>query len=112
MKPREFSYIRITTMTTGDARAAAQARIEDLITHVKAQPPGDIRAEMLNECEALGRAVAAFHMEGIRFRTYNVDRLLQKGGLPLPDAAREAFADVRRHLEEAGFHTRSHQSPV
>ena len=112
MNPREFSYIRITIMTTADSRAAAQARIKDLIGHVQAQPAGDVRAQLLDECEALDRAVGAFHMEGIRFRTYNVDRLLQKGGLPLPDAAREAFAEVRRHLEAAGFHTRSHQSPV
>jgi hypothetical protein len=110
--PREFSYIRITTMTTADSRAAAQARIRDLIAHVQAQPAGDTRSALLEECEALERAVAAFHMEGIRFRTYNVDRLLQKGGLTLPDAARDAFAEVRRHLESAGFHTRSHQAPA
>jgi hypothetical protein len=51
-------------------------------------------------------------MEGIRFRAYNVDRLLKKGSLPLPHAAGETFAQVRYHLEEAGFHTRSHQSPT
>jgi hypothetical protein len=51
-------------------------------------------------------------MEGIRFRTYNVDRLLHKGGLTLPPAADEAFTQMRRHLEAAGFHTRSHQAPV
>jgi hypothetical protein len=97
-------------MTTADARAAAQARITDLITTIEQQPAGETRAQLLEECAALARAVTAFHMEGIRFRTYNVDRLLQKGGLP--DEARDAFADVRRHLEAAGFHTRSHQSPV
>lgn len=112
MNPREFSYIRITTMSTTDSRAAAQARIKDLITIVEAQPAGDARTNLLEECEALARAVAAFHMEGIRFRTYNVDRLLHKGELTMPGAAIEAFADVRRHLEAAGFHTRSHQSPV
>lgn len=98
-------------MSTGDSRAAAQARINDLLTIVKAQPPGETRDRLIDEGEALARAVAAFHMEGIRFRTYNVDRLLHKGGLALPGAA-EAFADVRTHLEAAGFHTRSHQSPV
>ena len=112
MNPREFSYIRITTMSTVDSRAAAQARIKDLITIVQAQPAGDARAALLDECEALSRAVAAFHMEGIRFRTYNVDRFLYKGELALPATALEAFAEVRRHLEAAGFHTRSHQSPV
>jgi hypothetical protein len=50
-------------------------------------------------------------MEGIRFRMFNVDRLLTKGGLALPPDATAAFAEARRHLEEAGFHTRSHQAP-
>jgi hypothetical protein len=48
-------------------------------------------------------------MEGIRFRMFNVDRLLSQG----PDVveARAAFAAARRELEAAGFHTRSHQAP-
>lgn len=98
--------------TPGDSRQQAQERIKELIGFAEQLPPSDTRALLLEECEALASAVAAFHMEGIRFRSYNVDRLLQKSGLPLPPAAREAFADVRRHLEAAGFHTRSHQSPV
>ena len=99
-------------MTTADSRAAAQARIKDLIDIVRQQPANDEQSKLLDECEALNRAVGAFHMEGIRFRTFNVDRILTKGQLSLPPAALEAFADVRRHLEEAGFHTRSHHSPV
>ena len=31
---------------------------------------------------------------------------------PLPPEAAAAVADVRKHLEAAGFHTRSHQSPT
>lgn len=112
--------------TTADSRKAAIERIRDLINIIRQQPfespePGarsgqapaeDACAALLDECEALARAIEAFHMEGIRFRAYNVDRLLHKGGLPLPAAAEETFAQMRRHLEEAGFHTRSHQSPV
>ncbi|HVL69333.1 MAG TPA: hypothetical protein VM364_18895 [Vicinamibacterales bacterium] len=97
---------------TSDSKKAAEARINDLIAIVRAQPDGDAKMALLEECEALGRAVAAFHLEGIRFRAFNVGRLLQKGGLPLPPEAPEAFADMRRHLEAAGFHTRSHQAPV
>jgi hypothetical protein len=81
MNPREFSYIRITIMTTADSRAAAQARIQELIAHVQAQPAGDIRNELLNECEALSRAIAAFHMEGIRFR--------RKAACPCPTRRRK-----------------------
>jgi len=48
-------------------------------------------------------------MEGIRFRMFNVDRLL--GQVPAPDGAGKLFADTRHELEAAGFHTRSHQAP-
>ncbi len=51
-------------------------------------------------------------MEGIRFRIYNVDRLLARHAALLPPEARALLEDTRRHLEAAGFHTRSHQSPV
>ena len=98
--------------TSGDPRQAAQARLKDLVDLVKQQEAGDARTQLLDECDALTRAVAAFHMEGIRFRTYNVDRLMHKGTLTLPSAAFDTFNEVRRHLEAAGFHTRSHQSPV
>ncbi|MBA2305165.1 MAG: hypothetical protein H0W08_21400 [Acidobacteria bacterium] len=98
--------------TPANPRKAAQERVTELIDFVQQQPASDERATLLNECEALARAIGAFHMEGIRFRAFNVDRLLQKGAPPLPPAASEAFAQMRRHLDEAGFHTRSHQSPV
>ena len=97
---------------TSDPRKAAIDRMKELIAFVQEEPGSDGRAALLNECEALVRAIEAFHMEGIRFRAYNVDRLLHKGDLTLPAAAGEAFSRMRQHLEEAGFHTRSHQSPV
>src|SRR5688572_9063197 len=98
-------------MTTADDRKAAETRIQDIIAIVRQQPDSDVRSALIEECEALARAVAAFHMEGIRFRSYNVDRLLRRPDLQLPPAAGEAFADMRRSLEAAGFHTRSHQAP-
>ena len=93
-------------------RKEAESRIAELIAIVRQQGDSPARAAMLVECEALARAAAAFHMEGIRFRTFNVDRLLSRGELPLPPAAAEAFGAARKALEAAGFHTRSHQSPV
>jgi hypothetical protein len=42
---------------------------------------------------------------------YNVDRLMQRPGLPLPIEAATLFSQARRELEAAGFHTRSHQAP-
>jgi len=79
---------------------------------VTPQPASQAKAQLLEELEALGRAVDAFHMEGIRFRAFNVDRLLHTGDVPLPPAAAEAFKQMRQDLEAAGFHTRSHQAPV
>lgn len=98
--------------TSADSRKAALDKIRDLIGIIQQQPAGDSRTALLEECDSLARAIEAFHMEGIRFRAYNVDRLLHKGALPLPPSAQQVFAQMRHHLEEAGFHTRSHQSPA
>ena len=94
-----------------DSRKAAEGRIHELIATLKAQPASAARDAMIDECEALARAIAAFHMEGIRFRMFNVDRTLTRGTLPLPTEATTAFAEARKHLEAAGFQTRSHQAP-
>jgi hypothetical protein len=67
--------------------------------------PGD---QLREEVEALRRAVAAFHMEDIRFRMYSVDRLLK--GSPSGDL-QQLFDQVRTELEAAGFYTRSHTAP-
>jgi hypothetical protein len=92
-----------------DHRQDAQDRIAELTALL--QSVGDARATgIVTECEALSRAIAAFHMEGIRFRIYNVDRLLR--ALPAaPAGAAALLEELRKHLESAGFHTRSHQAP-
>lgn len=92
-----------------DHRQAAQAHVNVLIALLESHSPGDARDTLISECESLVVAIRAFHMEGIRFRMFNVDRLLSRE----PDAAeaRAAFADARRELEAAGFHTRSHRAP-
>jgi hypothetical protein len=96
-----------------EERQAAQKRLNDLLTIVRGMPAQkDQLARLIEEAEALDRAISAFHLEGIRFRMYNVDRLVQHPPAPLPPEAAQIVADVRRHLENAGFHTRSHQSPV
>jgi hypothetical protein len=99
-------------MSTED-RQAAQRRLNDLLTIVRGMAAQKEQlARLLEEAEALERAISAFHLEGIRFRIYNVDRLVQHPPVPLPAEAAAIVADVRKHLEAAGFHTRSHQSPV
>lgn len=98
---------------SNDDRQAAQHRLNDLLTIIRGMPAQkDQLARLLEEAEALERAISAFHLEGIRFRIYNVDRLVQHPPVPLPVDATVIVADVRKHLEAAGFHTRSHQSPV
>lgn len=96
---------------TADQRKAAESRINTLKSLLEPLPAGDTRDAVIRECTALAVAIAAFHMEGIRFRMFNVDRLLSKGGLTVPAEATTAFAEARQHLEAAGFHTRSHQAP-
>ena len=98
-------------MSTDD-RQSAQRRLNDLLTIVRGTPQQDQFARLIEEAEALNRAIGAFHLEGIRFRIYNVDRLVQHPPAPLPPEATAIVADVRKHLEAAGFHTRSHQSPT
>ena len=100
-------------MTTDiDHRKAAEESLQALARNVEAGPRSASVAAFLEECASLAVAIRAFHMEGIRFRMFNVDRMINKGALTLDEGARAAFADVRRHLEAAGFHTRSHQSPT
>lgn len=96
--------------STVDPRQAAALRLADLIALLTAHR-GDSTPKILEECEALARAIAAFHMEGIRFRMFNVDRLLSRPDHSIPAEAPALLEEVRRHLETAGFHTRSHQAP-
>jgi hypothetical protein len=97
-------------MTT-DHRVSAKAQVDALIAMLRADAGHDDLHQVVEECEALSRAIGAFHIEGIRFRMFNVDRLLNRGGVAVPPGAAPLFADVRRELEAAGFHTRSHQAP-
>jgi hypothetical protein len=94
-----------------DERQAAQRRVNDLIAVLKGVPQQEPLRNLIEETEALARAIAAFHLEGIRFRIYNVDRMVAHPPVPLPGDAPAIVADVRKHLEAAGFHTRSHQAP-
>jgi hypothetical protein len=99
-------------MTTSDHRKAAEDHLQSLMAEVQAQPKSAARDAFLDECAALAIAIRAFHMEAIRFRMFNVDRMIARNVLTLSDDARRAFGEVRSELEAAGFHTRSHQAPT
>jgi hypothetical protein len=94
-----------------DHRQAAREHVEAIIALVGSDPSNEAFRPLREECESLVRAIASFHLEGIRFRMFNVDRILSKGQLAVPDAVATSFAAARRELEAAGFHTRSHQAP-
>lgn len=88
--------------------APAIAKLDELLPLLKGLPAGPDRDTLLDAAEALRRAVAAFHMEAIRFRMHTVDRLLKKFS---DGRCTTVFDEVRHELESAGFHTRSHAAP-
>ena len=88
---------------------ASLAAIDNLIPALASLAPEAHRDQLVREAEALRIAIAAFHMEAIRFRIHGVDRLLRLGG-DQPDA-RARLEHLRQALEDAGFHTRSHAAP-
>jgi hypothetical protein len=88
---------------------AALAKLDQLLPALEGLPNTPQHAPLLEEAQALRRAVAAFHMEAIRFRMFNVDRGIKAAGDP--PAARALYDELRHALEEAGFHTRSHAAP-
>jgi hypothetical protein len=88
---------------------AALAVLDKLLPTLKSGAAGPNRDQVIEEAEALRRAVAAFHMEAIRFRIFAVDRLVRLDGDP--PAVRGLVEELRHELETAGFHTRSHAAP-
>jgi DNA-binding GntR family transcriptional regulator len=89
--------------------AAALAQLDELLRQLRALPQHGDTPHVIDEAEALHRAIAAFHMEAIRFRMYSVERSIK--GKPEFAAALTAFDELRHELETAGFHTRSHTAP-
>ena len=98
-------------MSDRDHREAARRHVRALIGLLGPQAAPDAVRPIVDELESLERAIAAFHLEAIRFRMFNVDRLLSRGSPAVPDEVKRLFADTRHELEAAGFHTRSHQAP-
>lgn len=89
--------------------APSLAKLDIFLPRVQGLAPGATRDSLVEETEALRRAVAAFHLEAIRFRMHNVERAIRLNGDD--PTLRQPFEDVRLELEKAGFHTRSHAAP-
>jgi hypothetical protein len=95
-------------MDAPDHRRAAQLHVQTVLDLLSSAPNRNELQPLVDECESLVRAIAAFHLEAIRFRMFNADRLLTRGGISMPESVAVSFAAARRELEAAGFHTRSH----
>ena len=89
--------------------APSLAKLDALLPLLQGLPGATPDAEIIQVAEALRRAIAAFHMEAIRFRMHSVDRLLKAAGDDI--RCRRLFDELRVELENAGFHTRSHSAP-
>jgi hypothetical protein len=93
-------------MTRDASRQLAQERLGDLLALLQALPTPDAH-DLIVDGEGLRRAIDAFHLEGIRFRMFKMDRMLHRvTGLPVEVS--QIFAEIRTALEAAGVHTRSH----
>ena len=88
---------------------AALAALDRLSTFLADLPDATVRERLTAHMDALRRAVAAFHMEAIRFRMYSVDRDLRNAGDP--PLIRSRFEELRHALEALGFQTRSISAP-
>lgn len=87
----------------------ALAKADELLAALNNRQKSSENDALIGDVAALRRAIAAFHMEGIRFRMYSTDRALnQTGNDPV---VRELYEELRQALEAAGFHTRSHTAP-
>jgi hypothetical protein len=86
----------------------ALEKLDALLPALEHLPESANQRRLVEEAQALRRAVSAFHMEAIRFRMFAVDRLLKTDG---DEATRAMFDELRHLLETAGFHTRSHAAP-
>jgi hypothetical protein len=85
----------------------AQRQLAELVAALRAEPNAAALGDVIEIGEQLERAVAAFHMEAIRFRMFTIGRLLARPEPAVSPDIVARFAAVRTALEAAGFHTRS-----
>jgi hypothetical protein len=88
------------------AREAAQQHLAELLVLLRQRSADRAVREVIEAGEHLQRAIAAFHMEAIRFRIFTIDRFIRH------DAASDRHVtqlvgDLKSALEAAGFQTSS-----
>lgn len=88
------------------ARAAAQERLAELLALLRPRAADAGVAAAIDAGEHLSRAIAAFHMEAIRFRVFTIERFVRND--PAADErVRRVLAELESSLETAGFQTSS-----
>ncbi len=90
---------------SSEQRVAAADRLQALRRFLESQPDAAGFAHSIAECDALARAVDAFHVEAIRFRMYGLHRKLTAGAR-VPDEALRLLEEARTALQAAGFKTK------
>jgi len=78
-----------------------------LLATLSALPQQGVVPELVTLCGHLERAVRAFHMEAIRFRSFTMRRLIKQHEQELPAEVPAAMESIVAALEAAGFQTKS-----
>ncbi len=87
-------------------KEAAYATAQQLLDALRADQDHPGKAAAIDHAEHLQRAVHAFHMEGVRFRSYTLHRMLTQDQAGFGDASRQAYEALRRALEAIGLATK------
>lgn len=87
-------------------KEVAYAKAQQLLDALKAEPDHSGKAAALDQAEHLQRAVHAFHMEGVRFRSYTLHRMLMPEHSGFSDASRQVYEELRLALEAMGLATK------
>ncbi len=88
-------------------RELAAQEVAQLTARLAALPPTGVVPELVELGGHLERAIRAFHMEAIRFRSYSMRRLIKLNADALPAEVPDAMEKIVAALEAAGFQTRS-----
>jgi hypothetical protein len=95
----------VTTSLSPREKAAQDAAA--LVAHLRTLPQTTVVPELVDLGEHLERAVRAFHMEAIRFRSFTMSRLIKQNRAELPADIPVRMDGILQDLEAAGFHTKS-----
>ena len=96
-----------TESSSDDARQAALSKLDGLLHLLRSAPDQAALAPFISEGEALRVSIASFHIEGIRFRAFTLEKRLAATSA-VPASALDLFTEVKHALEAAGFSSKSH----